>query len=219
MLHRGRSTSLAEKLSSSGRPGAGESRGNLPTHMIGAKREAGEAVLAKDPEEEIVRLLMPSPIGRLAIEFRGTVVTRLVVQPSRREAKNFRSLDKIQLTDFLMEALGRLSEYFAGVRSDPEINVDLSGSDLDAFQRRVLKEVRRVPYGKSWSYKKLAEASGRRTAYNLVRSVLSMNPIPILIPCHRVLPTKGGAGAWIGGTKKKERLLRIEKKGLELETQ
>ena len=187
--------------------------------MVGGKRDASDAVLEEVPKEEIVRILMASPIGRLGIEFRGTAVTRLVIQPSRREAKSFLPLDKIHLTDFLMEALGRLSEYFAGVRSDPEIEVDLSTSDLDPYTRRVLKEVRRVPYGKSWSYKKLAEASGRRTAYNLVRSVLATNPIPILIPCHRVLPTKGGAGSWIGGTKKKERLLRIEKQGAELERQ
>lgn len=160
---------------------------------------------------ERLRVLMASPIGRLAIEFTGTVVTRLIIQPSRKVARQFRTLDKVKLDDFHLEALGRLSEYFAGLRTDPEIEHDLDDSGVEGFPRRVLRETRRIPYGKTWSYKKLAEAAGRRGAYRLVQSALSQNPIPILIPCHRVVPTKGGVGAYIAGTKKKEKLLKIER--------
>jgi methylated-DNA-[protein]-cysteine S-methyltransferase len=180
-----------------------------PEMLGGSKEDQGPALLGAEVDEP-VRLLMASPVGRLGIEFRGEVVTRLVVQPDRREAKLFKPLDKVSLDDFLLEALGRLSEYFAGVRPDPEIEVDLESNDLDDFARRVLREVRRIPSGRTWSYKRLAEASGRREAYNRVRSILSINPIPILVPCHRVVPNKGGAGAWIGGTKKKEKLLKLE---------
>ena len=151
----------------------------------------------------------------MGIEFTGTRVRRLVIQPSRKEAASYRTINKIKMTDFLLEALGRLSEYFAGVRADPEIEVDLSANDLDELSMRVLTEVQRIPYGRTWTYKRLAEASGMREGYNMVRSILSTNPIPILVPCHRVVPNRGGPGAWIGGTKKKGKLLRIEKKGAE----
>ncbi|MEE2775550.1 MAG: methylated-DNA--[protein]-cysteine S-methyltransferase [Acidobacteriota bacterium] len=156
---------------------------------------------------------MASPVGRLGIEFHGAKVAAIVVQPSRSEAKHYKPIHKVKMTDFLLEALGRLSEYFVSVRQDPEIEVDLRAASLDEFSQRVFTEVQRIPYGRTWTYKRLAEASGLRDGHNLVRSVLSSNPIPILIPCHRVTPNKGGAGAWIAGTKKKEKLLRIERKG------
>jgi methylated-DNA-[protein]-cysteine S-methyltransferase len=156
---------------------------------------------------------MTSPIGKLGIDFRDQVVTRIVLQPSAREAKEYQSLHDVELTEFLMEALGQLSEYFAGVRADPAIQVDLQANDLDDFSRRVLAEVQRIPYGKTWTYKRLAEAVGKRDAGTQIRKILLTNPIPVLVPCHRVIPNKGGPGAWIGGTRKKEKLLRMERKG------
>lgn len=185
--------------------------------MLGTSTEDRGPALQGVEAEEPLRILMASPVGRLGIEFRGEVVTRLVIQPDRREARLFKPLDKVVLSDFLLEALGRLSEYFAGVRADPKIEVDLEANDLDAYSRRVLREVRRIPYGKTWTFKRLAEATGRREAYNLVRSILAHNPIPILVPCHRVVPNKGGAGAWIAGTTKKQKLLRLERSGASAE--
>ncbi len=158
-------------------------------------------------------MLMTSSIGKLGIVFRDEVVTRIVLNPSAREAKEYQSLHDVELTEFLMEALGQLSEYFAGVRADPAIQVDLQANDLDDFSRRVLAEVQRIPYGKTWTYKKLAEAVGKRDAGTQIRKILLTNPIPVLVPCHRVIPNKGGPGAWIGGTRKKEKLLRMERKG------
>jgi methylated-DNA-[protein]-cysteine S-methyltransferase len=156
---------------------------------------------------------MASPIGRLGIEFRDQVVTRVVIQPSAVEAKRYQTLHDVELTDFLIEAIGRLSEYFAGVRADPAISIDLQANDLDEFSRHVLAEVCKIPYGRTWTYKKLAEAAGRPEEHGPVRRILLANPIPVLVPCHRVVPERGGAGAWIGGTRKKEKLLRVERKG------
>jgi len=180
--------------------------------MLQPGKDGGPTAL-REVRPEPLRVLMTSPIGKLGIEFRDQVVTRIVLQPSAREAKEYQSLHDLDLTEFLMEALGQLSEYFAGVRSDPAIQVDLQANDLDELSRRVLAEVRRIPYGKTWTYKKLAEAVGKRDAATQIRKILMANPIPVLVPCHRVVPNKGGAGAWIGGTKKKERLLRLERKG------
>jgi O-6-methylguanine DNA methyltransferase len=181
--------------------------------MLQGGKEGGQTALREARAPEATRVLIASPIGRLGIEFHGQVVTRLVIQPAAGEAKQFPTLHDIEVTEFLEEAIGRLSEYFAGVRADPMIAVDLSANQLDDFSRRVLTEVTRIPYGKTWTYKKLAEASGKRDAFAQVRRILAANPIPILVPCHRVVPERGGVGAWIGGTKKKEKLLRMERKG------
>jgi O-6-methylguanine DNA methyltransferase len=181
--------------------------------MLQTGKEGGPTALREVRPPEPLRVLMTSPIGKLGIDFRDQVVTRIVLQPSAKEAKEYQSLHDVELTEFLMEALGQLSEYFAGVRSDPAIQVDLGPSNLDDFARKVFAEVQRIPYGKTWTYQKLAEAVGKRDAGTLIRKILLTNPIPVLVPCHRVVPNKGGAGAWIGGTRKKERLLRMERKG------
>jgi O-6-methylguanine DNA methyltransferase len=181
--------------------------------MLQAGKDGGHPALREVRTPEPLRVLMTSPIGKLGIEFRDQVVTRIVLQPSAREAKEYQSIHDLELTEFLIEALGQLSEYFAGVRSELPIEVDLTASQLDDFARRVLSEVRRIPYGKTWTYQRLAEQVGKRDAGLMIRKILLANPIPVLVPCHRVVPNKGGAGAWIGGTKKKERLLRLERKG------
>lgn len=188
-------------------------RGRVARTMLQAGKDGGHSAVRELRVPEPLRVLMTSPIGKLGIEFRDQVVTRIVLQPSAKEAREYQSIHDLDLTEFLMEALGQLSEYFAGVRSELAIEVDLTANELDEFARRVLGEVRRIPYGKTWTYKKLAESVGKRDAGTVIRKILLANPIPVLVPCHRVVPNKGGAGAWIGGTKKKERLLRLERKG------
>jgi methylated-DNA-[protein]-cysteine S-methyltransferase len=181
--------------------------------MLQAGKDGGPPALREVRTPEPLRVLMTSPIGKLGIVFRDQVVTRIVLNPPAKEAKNYQSLHDVDITEFLEEALGRLSEYFAGVRADPAIQVDLQANQLDDLALRVLAEVQRIPYGKTWTYKKLAEAVGKRDAGNQIRKILLANPIPVLVPCHRVIPNKGGPGAWIGGTNKKQKLLRMERKG------
>jgi len=176
--------------------------------------QAGQDLASAAEEVEPVRVLIASPIGRLGIEFRGTFVSAIKIQPSRSEARRYQSLGKVDLTDFLLEALGRLSELLAGIRTSAGLEIDLQPSGVDGFTRRVLKETRRIGYGKTWSYKKLAEACRQPSAYRRVQAALLRNPIPILIPCHRVVPQKGGVGGYVGGTKKKQKLLAIESHSL-----
>ncbi len=175
--------------------------------------------LSADPAEEeqaiqITRVLMASPVGRLAIEFTGKVVTQLIIQPDRNVVRAFKSLDKIKLDDFMLEALGGLSEYLAGLRTTPGLEFDLSVPDLDDFTRRVLKTTTRIGYGKTWTYSRLADSVGLRGGYRKVQAALLLNPIAILVPCHRVIPAKGGVGAYVAGTAKKKKLLATEKKAL-----
>lgn len=164
---------------------------------------------------DTLRVLIPSPLGNLGIEFCGTTVTSLVVVPKPGERKNYLTLTEVlkdsSQIDFLEEALGRFSEYFAGARRDLRLDWRLPDSEeLDDTARRVLLETSKIRYGETMVYQKLASSSGLGESYRLVRSILMSNPLPILIPCHRVIPRKGGAGSWIAGTKKKEWLLKME---------
>jgi methylated-DNA-[protein]-cysteine S-methyltransferase len=167
---------------------------------------AAPAAPAVDP----LRVLVPSPLGTLGIEFVGQAVSRLRISPAARDKKAYVPFTKIRRSDFLDEALGRLSEYFAGARRGLEIDVDLGPCGADAFARRVLRETTKVPYGRTRSYQAIAEAAGRPEAYRQVLSILLANPIPIVIPCHRVVTHKSGPGSYIGGARKKLWLLRLE---------
>jgi O-6-methylguanine DNA methyltransferase len=160
---------------------------------------------------EPVRVLVPSPLGPLGVEFYGLVIGRLVIAPSARVRKQFHPLSAFEDSEFLDEVFGRLSEYFAGARRSLDLEFDPGPSGADAFARRVLKETARTPYGKTRTYKEIADASGRPEAYRQVLSILLANPLPLLVPCHRIIPTKDGIGGWVGGTAKKRWLLKVER--------
>jgi len=162
------------------------------------------------PALEMVRVLVPSPLGPLAVEFNGQAVSRLTIAPSARVRRDYRPFGKMRSSDFLDEVFGRLSEYFAGARKNPEIEHDLPASGVDSFARRVLRETLKVPYGKTRTYQAIAEAAGRPEGYRQVLSVLNDNPIPILIPCHRIVTNKSGLGGYVAGIRKKQWLLKLE---------
>ena len=167
---------------------------------------AAEPALMPEP----LRVLMPSPIGPLGMELQGTVVTRLLIDPKGEERARFKPLTKIAGSETLDEIFGRLSEYFAGARRKIEIEFDLAACGLESLSRRVLKETIKIPYGRTRTYQEIAEAAGRPEAYRQVLSILLENPIPILIPCHRVVTNKSGTGSYIGGSDRKKWLLEME---------
>ena len=160
---------------------------------------------------EPVRVLVPSQIGALAVEFYGLAIGRLIVAPTAKRKKLFHPLAAFDDSDFLDEVFGRISEYLSGARRTLELEYDLTPSGIDSFARRVLKESSRIPYGKTRNYKEIAEAAGRPDAYRQVLSILLDNPLPLLIPCHRVIPTRQGIGGWVGGASRKRWLLKLER--------
>jgi O-6-methylguanine DNA methyltransferase len=163
------------------------------------------------PVEEPIRVLVPSRIGILGVEFVRTAITRLVLSPSGRDRKLFFPLSDYEASDFLDEVFGRISEYLAGARRSLDLETDLGPSNLDSFGRRVLRETARTPYGRTRTYKDIADASGRPDAYRQVVAVLEKNPLPLLFPCHRILPSKHGLGGYVGGEARKRWLLRLER--------
>ena len=101
----------------------------------------------------------------------------------------------------------QLNAYFAGQLRDFEIPLDPQGTD---FQRSVWEGLRAIPYGQSVSYGVLAERVGRPTAARAVGAANGRNPIPIVIPCHRVIGSSGRLTGFGGGLATKQALLELE---------
>jgi len=178
--------------------------------MPGVQEQGG---LAAPEDLDLVRVLMPSPLGPLGVELLGTAVTRLLIDPPAPVQASFTPLHQIDGSDFLDEVFGRLSEYFAGARRRLDLEFNLGPCGVNGFARRVLKEAAKIPYGKTRTYRTLADGSGRPDAYRQVLSILLENPIPILIPCHRVITNKSGIGSYIGGCERKRWLIELERAG------
>jgi methylated-DNA-[protein]-cysteine S-methyltransferase len=178
--------------------------------------EAQERMAAAPPGavEQALRVLMPSPIGALGVELRGTRVARLLIEPAGMERESFTPLHEVGGSDFLDEVFGRLSEYFAGARRKLELEYDRSPCGVDGFTRRVLKETAKIPYGRTRTYQEIAGAAGWPEAGGEVLAALLRNPLPILIPCHRVVQGKTDPGGYVGGAERKRWLLDLESQGL-----
>lgn len=105
------------------------------------------------------------------------------------------------------EAVRQLEEYFAGQRREFDLPLHLTGTE---FQVRVLEELQRIPYGETTSYGDIAERIGRPKAMRAVGAANGRNPIPIVIPCHRVIGSGGALTGFGGGLDTKAALLRLE---------
>jgi methylated-DNA-[protein]-cysteine S-methyltransferase len=102
----------------------------------------------------------------------------------------------------------QLDEYFSGSRHSFDLPVDLEL--LAEFNRRVLRELARVPYGEVVTYGELATRAARPRAARAVGTVMNRNPLPIVLPCHRVIGASGKLVGYAGGLERKESLLRLE---------
>ena len=121
----------------------------------------------------------------------------------RRLGCDFETGDSPHL-DQLQDELG---EYFSGARAAFTVPLVMRGTP---FQERVWAELRRIPYGATRSYEDLARAIGAPGAPRAVGHANGMNPVAIVVPCHRVINKNGGLGGYGGQLWRKERLLRLE---------
>jgi len=106
------------------------------------------------------------------------------------------------------DLMKRLKLYFRGHQVTFSDNLDLSGATV--FQREVWETARLIPYGETRSYTWVAEQIGKPKAVRAVGQALGRNPLPIIIPCHRVLTCNGRLGGYTGGIETKKILLRLE---------
>lgn len=145
-----------------------------------------------------------SAIGRYALQETDGCLTRLWT---------FRRLDlvpkeiEIRETPLLREAKSQLDAYFAGQLKEFSLPLAPQGTD---FQMKVWKALSTIPYGKVITYGQLAEKIGNVKASRAVGMSNSKNPLPVIIPCHRVIGTGGKLVGYTGGLDIKEKLLQIE---------
>jgi methylated-DNA-[protein]-cysteine S-methyltransferase len=112
-----------------------------------------------------------------------------------------------------VEAVDQLNSYFAGQRKIFELQLALSGTE---FQKKVWAALRKIPYGETVSYKELAARVGSPKAVRAVGTANGANPIPIIIPCHRIIGNDGSLTGFGGGLPMKKRLLELESRQLTL---
>ena len=105
-------------------------------------------------------------------------------------------------------AIAQLDEYFAGERRHFDLELDLCGSD---FQLAVWNELRELPYGTTISYSELARRTGRSAHVRAVAGAVARTPVPIVVPCHRVIGANGSLTGYLGGLDKKAALLELER--------
>ena len=108
----------------------------------------------------------------------------------------------------LTDARQQLDEYFDGRRHTFDVALDWQLSR--GFRREVLLVTAQIPYGHTASYREIATEAGRPRAIRAAGSALATNPLPVIVPCHRVLPTSGGLGGYRGGREAKAQLLALE---------
>lgn len=110
-------------------------------------------------------------------------------------------------TPILTLAAQQLEEYFHGLRRDFSIPVKANGTQ---FQQQVWQVLTHIPYGMTHTYKELAEAIGKPKASRAVGNACNRNPLPIVIPCHRVIGSSGSLTGYAGGLELKAMLLKME---------
>ncbi|MDZ4265572.1 MAG: methylated-DNA--[protein]-cysteine S-methyltransferase [Mycobacterium sp.] len=133
------------------------------------------------------------------VEDHDAVLARLAEQLSPRILCSPARLDP---------AAHQLDEYFAKRRTSFDVPVDLSLAD--GFRRSVIEHLRDIDYGRRESYAEVAAAIGRPRAVRAVGTACAHNPLPVVIPCHRVVRSDGSTGQYIGGPSAKATLLELE---------
>jgi len=145
-----------------------------------------------------------SPIGMLRISANEKGITR--IQFALDDKEQFNNVEA--KTTLLKEAVRQLSDYFSGIRKEFALLLDLQGTD---FQLRIWNTLCDIPYGETRSYKQIAEAIDCPKGYRAVGLANNHNPIPIIIPCHRVIGANGDLTGYAGGMEIKKQLLDLEK--------
>ena len=141
-----------------------------------------------------------SPLGRLYIAASEQGLCAIKFGRLEPDVKSlFRSpIQRDRKANLSNQACAQLEEYFSGRRRIFELPLDLSS--LTPFQRKVLAVTSRIPWGEVWSYQKVANEMAQAKSSRPVGQALGRNPIPIVIPCHRVIASDGSLGGYCGKT-------------------
>jgi methylated-DNA-[protein]-cysteine S-methyltransferase len=172
-----------------------------------ARRAAQEGVL------DVAYGAYDSPLGRLTVIVTPRGLVRLSYPGEGIEAQLGELADRV--SPRILEAPERtdgirrqLDDYFAGRRHAFETPIDWRL--VRGFAGDVLRATARIPFGETASYREVAAAAGSPNAYRAAGNALGSNPVPIVVPCHRVLHAGGGLGGYTGGIERKRYLLTLE---------
>ncbi len=141
-----------------------------------------------------------TPRGKITLESDGQALTHVVFG---QQALN--GIEKP--TELTNQAATELQEYFAGKRTAFDIPLNPEGTP---FQKLVWEALLSIPYGQTRTYKQIAEQIGHTKSYRAVGAANNKNPLPIFIPCHRVIGVDGSLTGYASGLKIKEGLLNLE---------
>jgi methylated-DNA-[protein]-cysteine S-methyltransferase len=190
-----------------------ELKGSLPTEASHAAAERFAERARAEGLLDVAYALVDSPVGPLVAAATRRGLVHIAYDADHLDAV----LDKLsrRLSPRVLEAPARLDdvrreldEYFEGLRT--EFDLPLDWSLTKGFVQRVLRATARVPYGEVSTYRAMARKAGNERAVRAAGNALGANPIPIVVPCHRILRTGGGLGGYGGGVEVKEFLLRLE---------
>jgi methylated-DNA-[protein]-cysteine S-methyltransferase len=151
--------------------------------------------------------VVDSPIGDLLVASTERGLARIHFGHEGQEEELARIFGLRVLRVPLDDVRRELDEYFEGERRDFDLPLDLR---VAAFNAEVLAELARVPYGVTTTYGTLAAKVGRPRAARAVGTVMNRNPIPIVLPCHRVVGANGSLTGYAGGLDRKLQLLQLE---------
>jgi methylated-DNA-[protein]-cysteine S-methyltransferase len=179
---------------------------NLPADLDQRFRDAAE----REGLVDVAYDLTDSPVGELLVAATDRGLCRIAYRPDA-------ALDEL-VEDFGARVLRvprrldlvrrELDEYFEGTRRAFDLDLDLS--PVAAFQRTALHELALVPYGEVTTYGALAAKVGKPSAARAIGGAMNRNPIPIVLPCHRVVGANGSLVGYAGGLDRKIQLLRLE---------
>jgi methylated-DNA-[protein]-cysteine S-methyltransferase len=151
--------------------------------------------------------VVESPVGPLTLVAVGGVLAGLVMT-DQRHAPGPGTFGVRDPAPFAAAAR-QLEEYFAGDRTEFDLDLALAGTP---FQQRVWKELQAIGYGETISYGQLAERIGQPTAFRAVGLANGKNPVGIIVPCHRVVGADGSLTGYGGGLERKQFLLALEQR-------
>lgn len=162
---------------------------------------------------ELTYRVVDTPVGALLLAATPTGLARVAFASEGHDAV----LDHLAATlgprilhdpNGFGQFVAELSEYFAGGRQAFDVPVDLRLAH--GFRREVLGRLREIPYGATRSYAAVAASTGHPRAVRAVGSACATNPVPIVVPCHRVVRSDGTTGGYLGGPEAKAFLLHLE---------
>ncbi len=173
-----------------------------------AERAAAEGLL------DVAYATVDSPLGALVVAATPQGLVRLAYTDWHPEDDVLADLAArlspriLEVPARLDDARRELDEYFEGRRV--EFDLPLDWSLTRGFAGEVLRQTARIAYGKTSSYGEIADRAGSPRAVRAAGNALGSNPMPVVVPCHRVLRTGGALGGYTGGVERKEFLLRLE---------